>query len=550
MGEVASAIECACDSTGLGQFFAHPMNTKTFLHREQFPILSLLAAVVLVSCLLATKSVIAASPKLNVLVIQTDEHNFRTLGCYRKLLPPDQAFIWGEGVKVDTPNIDSIAARGAICTRYYATSPVCTPSRAALMTGMYPQNTGSISNDLPMLDSMETFAAALKREGYDTGYAGKWHLDGPAKPGWAPERKFGFTDNRYMFNRGHWKKLGEDEKGPKVAATSPKGEPNYNLAGADEKSFTTDFLMDRAIEFVTRKRDGPFCYMLSIPDPHGPNTVRAPYDTMFDPAKFQQPQSALSKGEQLPSYAQVIQDRFVKGQMALYFGMVKCVDDNIGRLLEALKKSGQLERTILVFTSDHGDMCGEHGRYNKGIPCEGSARIPFVIAAPGLIPPGTVINEALGTVDFKPTLLGLLGFKTKATMQGRDASKIFKTGKTPADWKDQSFVRIGGTGKGASGWVATFTKRYKFVLSPTDDPALFDLETDPFEMKNLFNDPAQRPLIRELAKGLQTYLATSNDPHAKSAAVMADAAWAASDATEYVALKREARGKAQAEKDE
>jgi hypothetical protein len=135
-------------------------------------------------------------------------------------------------------------------------------------------------------------------------------------------------------------------------------------------------------------------------------------------------------------------------------------------------------------------------------------------------------------------------------MQGRDASKIFQTGKTPADWKDQSFVRIGGTEKGAAGWVGNFTKRHKFVLSPTDDPALFDLETDPFELKNLFRDPAQRPLIRELAQGLQTYLKTSNDPHAKSAAVMADAAWAASAATEYVAPKREARGKAQTEKDE
>jgi len=526
------------------------MNTKNFCNRERFPSLSLLAAVILTSCFLATKSAVAASPKLNVLVIQTDEHNFRTLGCYRKLLPPDQAFIWGEGVKVETPNIDSIAARGAICTRYYATSPVCTPSRAALMTGMYPQNTGSISNDLPMLDSMETFAAALKREGYDNGYAGKWHLDGPAKPGWAPKRTFGFTDNRYMFNRGHWKKLGEDADGPKVAAMSPKGEPNYNVAGADEKSFTTDFLTDRAIEFVSRKREGPFCYMLSIPDPHGPNTVRAPYDTMFDPAQFKQPLSALGKGEQLPSYAQVVQDHFVKSQMANYFGMVKCVDDNIGRLIAALKKTGQLENTILVFTSDHGDMCGERGRYNKGIPCEGSARIPFVIAAPGLIPPGTVINEALGTVDFKPTLLGLLGVETKATMQGRNAAEIFRTGKTPTGWKDLSFVRIGGTGKGAGGWVATFTKRYKFVLSPADDPALFDLETDPFEMKNLFHDSAQRPLIRELALGLRDYIIKSNDPHANSPATMADLAWATSQATDYFPPKREPRGKAKPEKDE
>jgi arylsulfatase A-like enzyme len=94
-------------------------------------------------------AILAAENPMNVLVIQTDEHNFRTLGCYRELMPKEQAFIWGEGVKVDTPNIDWIAKNGAICNRYYATSPVCTPSRAALISGLYPQNTGAITNNNP-----------------------------------------------------------------------------------------------------------------------------------------------------------------------------------------------------------------------------------------------------------------------------------------------------------------------------------------------------------------------------------------------------------------
>ncbi len=491
------------------------------------------------------------SAPLNVLIIQTDEHNFRTLGCYRKLMPEDQAYIWGPGVKVDTPHIDSIATRGAICTRYYATSPVCTPSRAALMTGLYPQNTGSINNDLPMLDGMETFASVLAANGYDTGYAGKWHLDGDAKPGWAPQRQFGFKDNRHMFNRGHWKKLGQDDGGPKVAATNAQGTPNYNLDGADEKSFTTDFLVDRTIEFLRQKRETAFCYMVSLPDPHGPNTIRAPYDTMFDPEPFQQPKSALTKGEKLPSFAQVMQDRFNKRQMAQYFGMVKCIDDNIGRLIAALKETGQLERTVIIFTSDHGDMCGEHGRHNKGIPCEGSARIPFVIAAPGIIPPGSVIHAALGTVDFKPTLLGLLGFKAQNAMQGRDASALFKSSQMPENWVDQTFVRIGGGDEKRGGWLAVFTQRHKLVISPTDDPALFDLDADPFEMTNVLQDPANRELVRSLAKGLETYLGTTADPHGKSPAVAADIAWAVSEVAAYTPpanRPKPARGKAERDK--
>lgn len=475
-----------------------------------------------------------AAVQPNVLIIHSDEHNFRTLGCYRKLLPKEEAFIWGEGVQVDTPHIDSIAARGALCTRYYATSPVCTPSRASFVTGLYPQNTGSISNDLPMLDDVESFAAVLAREGYDTGYAGKWHLDGEAKPGWTPARKFGFSDNRYMFNRGHWKKLGEDGKGPHVAATNKKGEPTYDVAGADEKSFTTDFLIDRAIEFVTRKREAPFCFMVSIPDPHGPNTVRAPYDTMFDPARFRQPASAQATGDKLPSFCQVTEDRFRAPQMALYFGMVKCVDDNTGRLLAALQDRGLISNTIVIFTSDHGDMCGEHGRHNKGIPCEASARIPFVIAAPGLIPPGTVIREALGTVDFKPTLLGLLGLQADRAMEGRNAAPLLQTGRAPADWNDHTIVRIGG-------WVGAFTQRHKLIVSPSDPPALFDLNADPFELRNVFADPANRPLVRDLAGSLKTYLATSNDPHARSAPLMADVDWAVSHAAAYTSPPRETR---------
>ena len=155
--------------------------------------------------------------------------------------------MWGPGNIVATPHLDWLAQNGAIADRAYATAPVCTPSRAAMMTGRYPQNTGAIKNDVPMWDHMVTYGEVLRRQGYATGYAGKWHLDGPGKPQWEPQRRFGWEDNRYMFNRGHWKNLTIDQDGPHVGAVDKKGEPSYDLAGADDQTFTTDFLANRTI---------------------------------------------------------------------------------------------------------------------------------------------------------------------------------------------------------------------------------------------------------------------------------------------------------------
>ncbi len=477
---------------------------------------------------------------MNVLIIQTDEHNFRTLGCYRELMSPEQAYIWGDGVKVDTPNIDWIAKEGAICDSFYATSPVCTPSRAAMMSGLYPQNTGSITNNRPLEDKVVTFAEVLRRKGYATGYAGKWHLDGSAKPGWAPARKFGFTDNRYMFNRGHWKKMGENAEGPLVAAKSKNGKLSYNVDGADEKSFATDFLADRTIEFIQKNKDKPFCYMVSIPDPHGPNTVRAPYDTMFDHLEFKQPASALAPGKNLPSFSNVVKSRFNARQMSLYFGMVKCIDDNIGRILDELRSSKLIDNTLIVFTSDHGDMCGELGRHNKGIPCEGSARIPFVIRAPGIIPSGLVLHEVMGTVDFKPTLLGLLDVSFDELVEGRDASDIFRTGKAPDGWENISFVRIGSD---AQSWFGAFTDRYKLVLSPRADPSFFDLKKDPNELNNMFQLPRHREKIRDMSKSLKAYGETYQDPYMKSPVILSDLEWCISEKDRYVSPARSAAKK-------
>jgi len=471
----------------------------------------------------------AAPNKPNLLIIHTDEHNFRTLGCYRALLPKEQAFVWGEDVAVETPHIDSLAKRGAICDRFYTSSPVCTPSRASFVSGRYPQNTGAYINEAPMNDAVVTFAEVLRRNGYATGYAGKWHLDGSARPGWTPARQFGFEDNRYMFNRGHWKQLEDTPAGPRV-----KGGDTYNVKGADEKSFTTDFLADKTVAFLKAHKDQPFCFMVSMPDPHGPNSVRPPYDTMFENVKFEQPRSAFVRDGGQPACA-VPPAKPQMENMARYFGMVKCIDDNVGKILSALGEQGLLERTVVVFTSDHGDMCGEHGRVNKGIPLEGSARIPFLISYPGKIKPGTVVHEALATVDFKPTILSLLGAPPDERDEGRNASALFLNGKAPADWKNVAISR-----HAPGEWLMAISSRYKFIVSTDSDPCLFDLDQDPFETRNILQTPASRPIVRELGRALADYARRCKEPHAEQPAIRADITWAAEGAGAYAPPNRTA----------
>ena len=445
----------------------------------------------------------------NLLVIQTDEHNFRTLGCYRATLPAAQAFPWGEGSVVETPHLDSLARGGALCTSFYATSPVCSPSRGAFVSGRYPQNTPVVANDVPLAGDIVTFAEILRRRGYATGYAGKWHLDGKAKPGWEPARDFGFTDHRYMFNRGHWKQLALTPGGPVVKTRDKKGLPSYEVQGADATSFTTDFLADRAVEFIAAHAAEPFCYMVSFPDPHGPDTVRPPYDEMFAEQTHRPPASFAVTAEDAPSWAPP-QGKFQ--DMGKYYGMVKCIDDNVGKILAALRAEGVLDHTIVVFTADHGDLRGEHHRQNKGVPFEASAKVPFLVQAPGRIPPGTLVHEALGSVDFLPTILALMAVETAELEEGRDASALLRNGHAPTEWVDVAFLRQ--PGRSAEGWLAAVSDRYKLVVDPVERPWLFDLEADPDELVNRFGDPALRATEAALARLLLAYGTNHGDPYA------------------------------------
>jgi uncharacterized sulfatase len=451
--------------------------------------------------------------KPNLLIIHTDEHNLRTLGCYRETLSDDQAFMWGKEAIVETPNIDRLAKEGVLCTNWYASSPVCTPSRASMISGLYPLATGSYKNNLPLHDEVVTFAQILKDSGYATSYVGKWHLDGDAKPGFKPSRNFGFDDNRYMFNRGHWKVLGEDENGPKVLdKINNKGWVVFNPELANKKSFTTDFLVDRTIEIIERDKEKPFCLMLSLPDPHGPDKVRKPYSEMYTGMTFDEPRTAKANGQVLPKWNKQSGKnaglKFIEKGIAQYFGMVKCIDDNVGRILDYLKTEGLDNNTIVIFTSDHGDLMGEHGKLNKGLPYETSARVAFLLKYPGKVRAGKQVQKAYTMADFTPTILGLMNINHSAhTFHGIDASNDFTSQK-----KKVMNDRIVYLTNAHSNWVAAVNNRYKLVLSPVDKPWLFDLEKDPDEMTNFYNNPEYKEIAEKFTNELYRQMEEYNEP--------------------------------------
>ncbi|WP_366184311.1 sulfatase [Flavobacterium ovatum] len=462
-----------------------------------------------------------ASQKLpNLIIIHTDEHNFRTLSCYQKLLSEDQAFVWGKGNNSKTPNIDKLADGGAICTSYYASSPVCTPSRASLVTGLYPQATGAPKNGLHLKKGIPTFASILKDNGYSTSYVGKWHLAGNGTYAFGIEYNGGFEDNRYMMDGGHAPYF--HLEGDKVSAVNQN---QINKFPKEEIIHLTDFFTDKALEILERDKKKPFALMVSIPDPHTPDYAKPPYHTMYENLNIKAPKTMAAEYTAIkPSWAKDGEDKedtneangkksFAKDKEALkqYFGMVSHIDDSVGRILKFLEDNNLTENTIVVFTSDHGDMFFEHNRVNKGVPYEASARIPFVIRYPDKIPAGKVINTAYTNVDFAPTILSIMGIKTKAKFHGLDSSDDFLNAKKVIDSD-----RITYYAKSGGWWVTAVNDRYKLVIDKNEHPYLFDLTKDPDELTNFYNDKNYKAIAQKMQTELFKQLVKYDEPGLKN----------------------------------
>ncbi|MBW7989843.1 MAG: sulfatase-like hydrolase/transferase [Planctomycetes bacterium] len=416
----------------------------------------------------------------NLLIIHTDQLSCWAISIYAKQRTDTANY--GK-VLVKTPYIDSLAQEGAIFYNFFTNSAVCTPSRGCLVTGRYPHAHGAYKNNIELNRDEITIAHILQNNGYETGYAGKWHIDGPPKPGWLkPQRSMGFADCRFMFNRGHWKNIVDQPEG------NPEVSP-YKVIG-DKKTFTTDWLAGKTIDFIKKPKRKPFFYMVSIPDPHGPFTVREPYMSMYKPEDMTVPnnfkESPTNKGNKKTAVQ-------MQKSKAYYCGLVKCIDDNVGRILKALKDESIFDDTIIVFTTDHGEYMGEHGLYGKNQWYRTAYQIPFIVRWPKRIRPGTVINNFVTNVDVQQTLLGLMGIKPCGREQGRDASGLLRGKKIK--WTNEAMIHHSSLES-----AGIFTPEYELVLKSKGNHMLFDRINDPEQTKNLYNNPKYTKVMGDLAK--------------------------------------------------
>jgi len=417
----------------------------------------------------------------NLLIIHTDQLSLWALSAYAPSLTKVPNY--GK-VLVHTPHIDSIAQQGALFANFFTNSALCTPSRGCLLTGRYPTSHGAYQNNIELGRDEVTIAEVLRRHGYRTGYAGKWHLDGPPKPGWVkPDRAMGFEDCRFMFNRGHWKKI-VDRPGEQ-----PQVFP-YNVIG-DSSNYTTDWLANKTIEFIDAHAHEPFFYMVSFPDPHTPFTVRPPYMDMFDPAQMVVPETYQpSRGRPGARERGIQRLRRVK---AHYCGLVKCIDDNVRRILSALKRNGIYDDTIVVFTTDHGEYMGEHGLYGKNRWYRTAYQIPLMIRWPRKIRPGTIVEHFVTTVDIQPTLLGLMGLEPCGREQGTDASALL-TGRSNR-WHDEALIHHSSLDS-----AGIFTPQFELILRADGNHMLFDRVNDPEQLHNLFGQDRYAKVVRQLTE--------------------------------------------------
>ena len=410
---------------------------------------------------------------------------------------------------INTPHIDRLVAEGTAFTHAFCQSPICTPSRASFLTGMYPSSGHGCCNGNDYWAGAAPLVTQLLADGkdYDCGLAGKLHLAGAAgriEPrGDDGYRVFHWShDSRDLWPKGHAYAAWVHQKGPVLA------ELREDTARLPPTLHQTAWCADMAIDFMNEERSDPWLMSVNMFDPHSPFDPPQEYLDRYDPALLPDPlwsdedPVAHAKLGPLDGAASIDLPR-AKEVLAAYYAMIELIDDNVGRMLAALEESGQRENTLVIFTSDHGELAGDHQLVGKGCRFyECLVRVPLVCSWPGMVREGAVSAALVELIDIAPTLLELAGVEAPQRMQGRSLWPLL----TGAASEHREYVRceyyraLNPDAPGREhlqGNYATMIRdrRHKLVCYHDRTAGeLFDLEADPGEFDNLWDDPASADL--------------------------------------------------------
>lgn len=426
----------------------------------------------------------------NIVFVFSDEHRWCS-----------QPFT--EMPQVVAPNMVRLAQEGMRFDNCCSTSPICSPYRAMLITGMWPHQSGYVSNDWigdgTVIGSEASIARTFAKAGYATGYVGKWHLieDTAGQAGFDSFQQWLYGDEHL-----------DSEVRDANATKEWHREKGYNAIG----------MTDRSLEFIRShaNQDQPFLLMLSLNPPHW-RWDDAPEEYL-----------KLYTDEGLGYRPNVSDAKYRSAQERLYYhhyhAHITAVDAQLGRIMAALREQGIEEDTVLVYTSDHGSSFGSNGVGSKGNPFDESIRVPFTVRWPGQVPAGRVADANLGTMDIYPSLCGLAGIPVPAHCGGQDFAPVMlgRPGPDPASqflavnnfqrnyWRTQL-----DPGKPATVFApfrGVRSKRHTFVVGATGDWLLYDNQADPYQLKNLVDDPAYAEVKATLRRELDAWLAKAEDP--------------------------------------
>lgn len=418
--------------------------------------------------------------------------------------------------KARTPHLDALAAQGASFRNATSSHPVCSAFRASLLTGKYTTSTGMVINELRINPNHECLGHVLTRGGYETAWIGKWHLYAN-ELGNHEDPKNSFTPPgpyRLGFD-GFWASYGfhhEYYRGYYHTSSPEKiPVPGY------EPDFQTDLAIERIRHYS--RGDKPFALFLSVGTPHdpwNPGNVPSAYLERFKDVQFELPPNYKPENDPYAdAWGRLSPDdrRRLTEWMRVYYAMTANLDDNVGRLLKAIDEEGIREDTILVFTSDHGEMFGAQGRRAKNIFYDEAVRVPFIIRWPGKVPAGRETDACLTTPDIMPTLCGLAGLPVPKKVEGMDLSRC-ALGKKGPEPEAALLMNTGACAAWEDGheWRALRDKRYTYAVYRRDrKELLFDNGKDPYQMHDLSGDPKHKETLERFRKALADRMAAIGD---------------------------------------